>query len=424
MRGKLSYTTRVFEVEKILQQRIINDDLCYLVKWKGYPDAYNTWETSTSFKTEFKHHSKPTLKLNRDQKTPPRPQVHHDRPKNAPTPDSHPKEGGPEPAKMPSHPKPPTAQVQLGSHRVRSKPVRFKNSDFEFHLDKPSRRRRQPSDAHGKQVPSKSSGLSGSKRKKASQESKSLLKKVRKGNTNGNDTCAPDTADASDDTEDTNAEPQMHGNAAGMGSGVRNGMGYGSGSSDPAGGAFTSDAAGRSHTLASGKAQGRGKHHPQPRTRKKTPKSASTGNARGHASTTASSTASAGATTTVAPNVLGKSFRRRLPALPSVTSSSTIDIDQERIELDFKGPLGNLRTICMENLKNIDLPGLFKRRDETGLNNVIKHIRRAILLLHDTPCPSCGDFMYRRLYRDKKRYRYVCVNYHKTKQCATFIRDF
>lgn len=33
-----------YEVEKVLAVRKVNRGLAYLVKWKGYPDADNSWE--------------------------------------------------------------------------------------------------------------------------------------------------------------------------------------------------------------------------------------------------------------------------------------------------------------------------------------------------------------------------------------------
>ena len=39
----------VFEVEKIVDHKIINGRLSYFVKWKGYKDEDNTWEPEDHF---------------------------------------------------------------------------------------------------------------------------------------------------------------------------------------------------------------------------------------------------------------------------------------------------------------------------------------------------------------------------------------
>ncbi len=33
-----------FEIERIVDKRYRNDQIEYLIKWRGYPDSQNTWE--------------------------------------------------------------------------------------------------------------------------------------------------------------------------------------------------------------------------------------------------------------------------------------------------------------------------------------------------------------------------------------------
>lgn len=42
--SKTTYSSRKYEVEKILDKRIRRGKVEYLVKWKHYSDHYNTWE--------------------------------------------------------------------------------------------------------------------------------------------------------------------------------------------------------------------------------------------------------------------------------------------------------------------------------------------------------------------------------------------
>ena len=40
----------IFEVEKILEEKIVDGEYQYLVAWKGYPGSHNTWEPHGNLK--------------------------------------------------------------------------------------------------------------------------------------------------------------------------------------------------------------------------------------------------------------------------------------------------------------------------------------------------------------------------------------
>ncbi len=51
-RKRKSTTNDVFEVERILEKRVRKGEgVQYLVKWVGYPDSDNTWESEDNFAT-------------------------------------------------------------------------------------------------------------------------------------------------------------------------------------------------------------------------------------------------------------------------------------------------------------------------------------------------------------------------------------